>query len=382
MKINKSQSVKPRLCRASLNLSVPPDTIPTLISVQKLNELTKGDDNPYFVIEEIIDIDKPVQGVTYTPEFWQSFLSKISEAPLPGSKSGHTDPWNWFETGDMDFFTVGGDIRGNSVFLKMYVPPQGYKSSNETFIKALKTGVVHFSIVSWTEDLIEVDEDGEIVSIKAIRSVKGERNDAAERNMGAMDQKVNKAGGEPLDENKKEVSYIMPEPEYNEIISNLKNRCNNGVLSVEKICKDLGFEIVKDAHKNAIKTLKEITDLTGENPVEKIKQMKANEIQVKQTAYDNVREKLMFEAFGPEKIEVDGKPEINLKRNAAEPHVKKEIQTEEALKENIEEAKQNPVVQNISFQTADVNSDLNDLSGGVSAKTNQKKYRTEEHVTV
>ena len=361
MKICRTQlSSEPRRCKAYLNFAINPDTIPTLITAEKLKELTKGDESPYFVVEEILDIREPVKGVEFTREFWESFLGKLNDAPLPGSKSGHTSPYEWWVTGDMDFFTVGGDIKGNSVFLKMYIPSQGYKSSNEIFIKALKTGVVHFSIVSWTEDLIEVNEAGEIVSIKAIRSVKGERNDAAERNMGAMEQRVNR---DNPDQNKSSKEMKMSDITYEKIITNLKTRCAVDNLDYSKVAKDLGFSILTDKDKVKIDTLSEIKKITGENPVEKIKAMKAKEEIVSQQAYDNLREKLMSENFGPEKIHENGQEKLNLKRSAADPHVSKEIQTEEQLKQEIEKAKEDPVVESISFQAADVNSSINNLSG-------------------
>jgi hypothetical protein len=363
--------------QVNLNLSIPPETIPTLISLDKLNELIQGDEKPYYVIEEILDITEPAKGVEFTREFWLSYLSKLKDAPFPGSKSGHTSPYAWWETGDMDIFTIGGEIKGNSVYLKMYIPRQGYKSSNETLIKATKTGMVHFSIVAWTEDLIEVDEFGDVTSIKAIRSVKGERNDVAERDMGAMPQRVNKNGNENPDNNKEEDINIMPDKTYKEAITLLKNRCGTGELSFNTIGKDLGFEIMTKEHKEAIETLEKVKKLTGENPVEQIKAMKAQEQQVKQDLYYNMRERLMRDEFGSNEIEVQGKKEVNLKREAAEPYVSKEIQTEEELKQQIEDVKKNPVVENISFQIADVNSNVNDLTGIKTNTSGTEKFRSE-----
>ena len=361
MKSNKSLSSEPRFCKAYLNLNISPDSVPTLISVEKLKELTKGDEKPYYVVEEIVDIREPANGVEFTPEFWYSFFEGIKNAPYPGSKSGHTRWYN--ETGDMDFFTIGGKLDNNTVHLKMYIPPIGYKSENSTFIKALKAGAVHFSIVSWTEDIVEIDENGDIVSIKAIRHVKGGRNDAVERDMGAMPQKVNKDRNNP-DKNKIEKEKSMSEVmTYEQIITNLKNRCKNGDISSVKVAKDLGVKILTDEDQKKLNTLEEIEKITGKNPVEKVNAMKAKEKEVSQQAYDNMREKLMSENFGPEKVYENGQEKSNLKRSAAEPHVKKEIQTEEQLKQEIEKAKKDPVVESISFQAADVNSKINNLSG-------------------
>lgn len=376
MKICKSLSDKARLCPLKINFSISPDSIPTLIS--NLDILTENDPKPYFIVEEIFDIKELANGVEFTAEFWDSYIKKLNQAPFPGSKSGHT--YRWGATGDMDFYTIGAKRKKDTVFLKMYIPPEGYKNSNETFIKAVKAGMVHFSIVSWTEDIIEMDADGSVKSIKAVRSVKGERNDAVERNMGAMDQeiKVNKDGDEIPDQIKTEVKYIMSDTEYKPMIENLKNRCANGSLSLERICKDLGFEILTKEHKEKLQTMEEIKKLSGENPIEAIKAMKSKEQEVKQQSYDNTREKLMHDEFGPAGTEE--KP--NLKREAAEPLVNKEIQTEDELKKQVEKAKENPVVKNMSFQHADVNSASNDITG-VSVKNNSgKQYRTTEKTEV
>lgn len=375
MKICKtSVSSEPRLCKAYLNFSINPETIPTLISAEKLRILQEGDENPYYVPEEIIDITKPVKGVEFTTEFWYSFLEKLKNAPLPGSKSGHTSPWEWWITGDMDFFTIGGEIRGNNVYLKMYIPPEGYKSNNATFIKTIKTGMVHFSIVSWTKDIIKYDEEGEIESIKAVESVKGERNDAAERDMGAMEQHVHVNKEEynrRKSDKKQEKECIMGDLTYDQIITKLKNSCVNGDITKPQICKDLGIEFLDYDMNVKLELVNQAEKILGKNWVEKIKEMKENEINVKQEAYENLRARLMRDVFGDPGTEE--KP--NLKRQAAEPHVSMKIQDEKSLKAEIEKAKENPVVKSISFQRADINSEMNDLTGVKSSPNNG--YRSE-----
>ena len=49
--------------------------------------------------------------------------------------------------------------------------------------------MVHYSLVSYTKDEIIQDDDG--ITINVIASIKGERNDAVEYGLGAMDQKTN-----------------------------------------------------------------------------------------------------------------------------------------------------------------------------------------------
>lgn len=375
MKINKTLSPEPRRCRASLNLSVDPNTLKTLIPEKILKIIQAGDPDPYYVIEEIEDIRKPANRVEFTPDFWNSYLSVLKDRPIPGSKKGHLSPSS-LENPENDLYTIGGKIENNKVFLKIYIPTQGSTTSNDGFIRDIKAGLIHFSIVSWTEDIIEIDEDGTIKSIKAVKSVKGERNDAVEVGLGAMDQKVNKDNNSSENNKSEKEKYIMSDKTYNEVIQNIINHIDNGKINKIQVASDLKIEIVTDEHRKAVKMLKEIEDLIGKDPVDAIKKMKKNEEAVKKQKYENVREKEMADAFGPLKIKVNGKDTDNLKRQAAEPMVSKEIQDEKKLKDQIEQAKNNPVVKQLSFQYADMNSPVNNISG-VSESSDSASYRQE-----
>ena len=387
MKFNKSISLEPRIydVNVKINLTINPELIPILISQKALQaiqqiETPQGkiqDPNPYYVTEEIEDIRDPANMVEFTPEFWNSYLAVMKERPIGGRKKGHVSPYSW-ETPENDFYTIGGKIEGNKVYLRIYIPPEGFETNNTGLIRDAKAGLLNFSIVSWTEDIIETDENGDIKSRKAVRSVKGERNDRVEIGLGAMQQKVNKekTGDNPDNNIITTEEFIMADGKYNEIIKNLKNHIDNGGVSILQIAKDLKIEVATSEQKKAVKQLKEIINLTGENPVESIKKLKENEQTVKQEKYENTREKFMTKEFGPEKIQENGQEKINLKREAAEPLVNKEIQDEKILKEQIEAAKENAVVKNISFQMTDVNSDMNDMTG-VKVNTGNNKYRSE-----
>ena len=382
LKINKSFSLEPRQCKTKLNLSINPETIPILITQEKLNIIQADDNNFYYAIQEIEDITEPANGIEFIQSYWESYLEKLKEHPIGGRKKGHISPYNWWQTAENDFYLIGGKIEGNKVYLKNYIPPEGFESSNKSFIRDVKAGTVHFSVVSYTEDIIETDENGNIKSIKAIRSVRGERNDAVEVDMGAMKQKVNK--DDKTSNNNKTEGYIMADNVYNDIVKNLKNQIDNGSVGKPQIAKDLGIEIITDDHKQAVLTVNKITEILGPCDFEKtIQEMKQNAEKVRQQAYDNMREKIMAEVFGPEKIKVNGVDTDNLKRLAAEPLVSKDIQDEKTLKEQIEAAKENPVVKNASFQQADITSDMNDLSGGISVNKNKNTgVRTDEHVEI
>lgn len=176
------------------------EQVPTLIPEKKMQRLMNGDESPCFKVEEIVDISQPVfptmnmyspVGVTFTPEFWDSYIGKLNQRPFPGSKRGHS---GLFDSGtpSTDVYTVGGKREGNKVWLKIYIPKMGGESSNESLIRDADVGIVHFSIVSKTKDMISVDENGQITEFKAIQSITGERNDIVEFEQGAMDQIVAK----------------------------------------------------------------------------------------------------------------------------------------------------------------------------------------------
>jgi len=359
-KCKKILSEDPKSCKTHINLSIDPETIPTLIPAKKLEMIQKDDNKPYYAVEEILDITEAANRVVFSKEFWESYLKVLNKRPIPGSKEGHT--YYGSKTPDNDFYLIGAKIEKNKVFLKNYIPPEGEKSSNTRFIQDTKLGLKHFSIVAWTEDLIEVDENGMIKQITAIRSVKGERNDAVEVGMGAMDQKVNKDNKDKTDSENpkiKQEAYIMPDDQFKDMIKNLSNQIENGTVTKKELAKSLGIEIVTDKHTAALELVGSIIKIVGDKPIETIKEMQANEEKVKTQAYNNTREKLMSEAFGTEIVKIDGKEETNLKRQAAEAYVKTDIQTDEALAAEIKTAKENPVVLSFSFQEADFTAKTN-----------------------
>lgn len=163
-------------------------TIPDLIPGDILREWTADDPKPYFSVE-MIEFPIEANNLIYEESFFKSFLSKLGNSPIPGSRSGHeTDQLKRPPT---DFVLTGGKIERNGngsgkVFLKHYVPTTGETGDNGAFIKQLKSGMVNFSIVSYVRD--EIRSDGKTYILESVR---GERNDAVELNSGAMRQTVN-----------------------------------------------------------------------------------------------------------------------------------------------------------------------------------------------
>ena len=351
------------------------ELIPNLIPDKVLRDIQAGDADPYYKVQEI-DISEPANGVMYTPEFWNSYLNKLKDRPIPGSKDGHH--LSLYGRPPTDFYLVGGKLNAekNTVYLKNYIPPDGDTTTNKGFIRDLKAGIIHFSIVAYTKDKIYFNEDGEIELIEAIESVKGERNDAVEYGLGAMTQKTNTKDPEikPVKKTNTEVNTM----DFKEILTTLKNLKANGEIDVNQVAKTLGIEVVTEEHKNAVKVQTELKKvLKTDNVVESVNVLLANSEKVKVDTFALLRNKKMTEAFGPEKVE----DKDNLKRNAAELLVSKEIVEDKELDKQIEAAKANNLVMSFSYDEADENSKQNDLSG-VEKLNKDKSEFSGEAVTI
>ena len=181
----------------SEKLTISSDEIPTLVPAMVMNELQKGDAEPYFKIQAI---NFPINGggvypartAIYTQEFFESFLSVCKQRPIPGSKRGH----EWVSRPATDFYLVGGKVEGSdgkgTVYLKNYVPPEGDTTPNTGLIRDMKAGMVHFSLVTRPKYETEGEEQ------RMIASAGAERNDAIEYGVGAMEQTTN-SGVNPVE---------------------------------------------------------------------------------------------------------------------------------------------------------------------------------------
>ena len=177
----------------------PADEIDTLVPNEIMAELTKDDPAPYFSVEALIF---PITGNglrygskgTYKKGFFNSFIDKTKEKPIPGSKFGH----QWTDRPSNDFYMVGGKIVENAsdkesgtAYFKMYIPPKGFTTENYGFIRDARAHMVKYSLVAKPEYTITTNKEG-IEEYVFTGSVGSERNDAVED--GAMDQIVNSQG--------------------------------------------------------------------------------------------------------------------------------------------------------------------------------------------
>jgi len=175
----------------SEKVSLSPAVIPTLVPLSVMNDLQRGDPDPYYKLQAI---KYPVEGggvypsekAVYTEDFFKSFLGVCRKRPIPGSKRGH-EPESRPRT---DFYLVGGKLEESGkgkgvVYLKNYIPSEGDGTSNAGFIRDMKARMVHFSIVTKPEYRMEGD-------VQIITGSAGyERNDAVEYGVGAMEQSTN-----------------------------------------------------------------------------------------------------------------------------------------------------------------------------------------------
>lgn len=175
-------------------LNVSPDSIPNISPESSIALFRQEGETPYYKIQAI-EYPTKANGWLYTEEFWDSYLKRLSRAPFPGSKNGHDTRWG--ARGSTDLLVIGGKMQKNGdgsgvVYLKNYIPLKGESGDNSTFIAMNKAGMLDYSIVSFTKDVVETLPDGTVVR-KCVESLSGERNDAVDYGTGAMGMKTNAA---------------------------------------------------------------------------------------------------------------------------------------------------------------------------------------------
>jgi hypothetical protein len=337
-----------------------PDEIPTLVP-DSVMAIWKDEKEPYFKCQAI---NYPIlaNGYNYKESFFQEFISKLSDRPFPGAKTGHD--MNWGARPNTDFLLVGGKLVKNGdgsgiVMLKNYIPPQGAETSNERFIQECKSDMVHFSLVSVTKDEIIRDDIG--TTINVIGSIRGERNDAVEFGMGAMDQKTNdqKSDIELIPETtavggKKNIwgGYIMDPEKKKLLMDTLRGLKSNGEITLHEIAAELGLkhQVLTEEHTEAVKFINAIKALGVKDPVAEIKTMQ-------KTIADGevaVRNAMITKEFGPEKF-------ANGKENDLRTFIVSQIKDEtgDALTARMNELKGSSLAKKLAAEQADYRSDVN-----------------------
>ena len=353
--------------RTSGKITYTADEIPTIAPEGAFKEFSKGDENPYFKLQRI---DYPVManGVNYTEKFFESFLRNLKDAPFPGAKDGHE--MSWGKRGNTDFILVGGkiDSKGDgkgSVYLKNYIPPNGAVSSNETFIKECKAGMVHFSIVSYVKEERTETKDG--IEINIIESMYGERNDAVDRGTGAMKQVTN-ANGESAAVGGKTIPKTEEPPmnreEFLKALANMKA----AEITIEEMAKVLNAtdKIVTKEQIEAVAVMNALKELKVTDPVKEIETLRAT-IEANAEAVKNAA---LDKEFG---ASTDENPNP-LRQYAAE---RLANATYDDLMKGIKEVKDSPIAKAIAANMTDVVTNVGTKEPG-SAAPEPKKSRVDK----
>ncbi len=354
------------------NVSVNPDEIPNMIPEKYLNEWQKDDPNPYYKTQ-VIEYPILSNRLNYQESFFESFISKLKERAIPGSKDGHSIYWS--SRPDTDFIMIGAKIDSNGdgtgkVFFKNYIPPKGEKGSNENFIIENKTDMVHYSLVTYPrEERYEDDEGNTIINI--IESIKGERNDAVEYGLGAMKQITNQKDLEGLSnlesdsaniiDNQKEGEEILTKDELLKKINTLKA---NAELTLPEVAEAMGLknQVVTEEHSEALKIVNSIKELGLKNPIADIKVMQSK-IEADAEAVLNAR---LDKEYGTN-------PDSEKNDNFLRKYAGQEIANMEGddLDVKINALKKDPIALKFAKEKTDYNTDDNTIVGFV--ETNKKK---------
>ena len=345
-------------------LNTDPATTPTRVSAEVMNKWLAGDDDPYYKLQRI-DYPITANGIVYTESFFESFLNKTKERPIPGSKNGH-EPF-WGVRPPTDLLLVGGKIEKNgdgtgSVYFKNYIPKEGESGNNDIFIRENMTGMVHYSLVTYPREEIRQDEDGNQV-IYCVESIKGERNDAVEYNLGAMKQVTN--AGVTGDMNTYEETEEM-EITKNDVLSRLNALKANGEITLMDVAEAMGLknQVVTEEHTRAVNTLKELEKMGIKNPVEDVKALN----QLFEENARAVRNAALVEAFGVSEKDESGN-EKNLVLHYANKMVPESASGTE-LKNAIESVKADPIAKNLAGEKMDPTSETNLIGKAENKKAN------------
>lgn len=346
---------------------VSPDSIPNTIPAKYLKEWQKEDPDPYYKVQ-VIEYPILANGLNYLESFFESFVAKLKERAIPGSKSGHSF---WYgEKPNADFIMVGAKIESNGkgagkVFFKNYIPPNGDAGDNKSFIIQNKTDMIHYSLVTYPREERFEDKDGNTV-INIIESLYGERNDAVEYDLGAMKQLTNQkdlnglSNDTNLTDNQKEGEEILEKDELLKKINALKT---NAELTLVEVAKAMGLEnqVVNKEHTEALKVVNSLKELGLKDPIADIKVMQGK-IEADAGAVLNAR---LDKEYGTN-------PDADSKENYLRQYAGQQIATMEGndLEAKINALKEDPIALKFAKEKADYNTDTNAI--GV-VETNKDK---------
>jgi hypothetical protein len=334
---------------AESKLDLRSDQVPTLVPSDVMKEWNSGDDDPYYKLQKI---EYPIRanGLVYEESFFESFISKLNERPIPGSKLGHT--WGPGR-GPTDLILVGAKIEKNgdgtgSVYFKNYIPPVGESGTNEVFIKENKSDMIHFSLVTYPKEIIETSDEG--TTIRIVESLFGERNDAVEYGTGAMKQVTNSEVEikDGIDDNVSNEAERGKAMDKDELLKKLNALKQNGEITLIEIATHLKLEnqVMTDETREAVRIVNELKKDGVDDPISEFKRLKS----VEKDGEEAKRQNALTEAFGPAKF-ADGKD--NLVRKYANDKLDAGVK--------IDDVKEDPIMKRLQAEQADYTSEMNKL---------------------
>ncbi len=344
--------------------------LPTLYKNPVFNKMLEKDPNPKYVGQRM---EYPIKGTggIYTEEFFESFLNRIVESPIPGSKDGHH-----IYTGKRpptDFFLIGGRLDKNGdgtgvVWFKNYIPPRGSTEDNVRFMEEVEMNMIHFSLVTVPKIIIEgEDENGDYVRY-IVQSLRGERNDAVEVKMGAMEQEVNQIEQTTaVGDSKKSKEKNM---DKKELLQAVKNMFGNGNLSLEEFANSTGVGD-RIATANDLEMRKTAEGLTALGVTDAVAEINALRTGVKQNS-DVVFDAKLDKAFGSYAVTNNGVVE-----NTMRDYALSVIKRNEDFDVQVEALKNTAIAKKLAGLTADANNGVNVVESKEASefKFDANKYR-------
>lgn len=353
-----------REANAKTLLDISPDDIPTLVPEKVMSKWLKDDETPYYKIQKI-DIPIKANGIIYERSFFESFLNKLKDRPIPGSKSGHEMMWG--KRPPTDLLLVGGKLDDTSVYFKNYIPPAGETGDNSVFIRENESDMVHFSLASYTKDEITDTQNGREVHV--VESVYGERNDAVEYGAGAMAQVTNMILPGVAGENNFNRGDEM---DKDELLKKINSMRANGDITLVEIAGAMGLkdQVVTEAHRNAVALVDELKKMDIADPVAEVKRLRG----IVDENAKKVRNAMLTETFGASEKDEKGN-EKNILRQYAD-RIIGDVTGDEFVKA-LAAIKEDPIAKRLASDATDPNSAVNQIETGESAEAEKGPKRVD-----
>lgn len=230
--------------------------------------LKEGDEKPFEFVQEVKYGEKypASDGSIFLKSFFESFISKLEEAPIVGSAYGHTALNAYSERVENHTYMIGAKILDDeTVLFRQYVSKDMPETEYNKLVKEIKSGLLSTSIQSLVKWKIEAQDEDDNWIWFAEESVGNERNDIVEWNQTGMAVKTVGTSQKALPVENIKREGVTSMKELDDAIA-LINETSQKVGSNKKdIAEKLGFSdiLITDAQKEKLKTLDEVSAKVG-----------------------------------------------------------------------------------------------------------------------